>query len=477
MSFLRDYLAYSTNNEAPEMFHVWGAYSCLAAAVGRKVWLPDGPEVYYPNIYVMYIGDAGNGKTVALKMVKRMIALLGDKGEPVHVSRSVETPEGLTFYMAGNPHAEPPVPSPVMKLVRWPHGEVLPSYPMFIIANEFINFISKNMEGWTALLNDIYDEDKYEYRTKNKGEDNLIGPYICLLGALTTEVSSDLQKARIISTGFARRTLFQYGERKWHEPHAFRTKKPGEEEAQKRALDWLKQVQKLAGEFTWSEDAKAYYENWYNAQIMEVPKKPQQIKSWFASKPNQVLKIAMLTAMSENLDLRLETSHLEVALHYLGVMEEDLMKVFGGVGRNELASIAMAIVTFLQQVKDPWTKSKLKAQFFLHCKPPNDFDSCIEYLVSSDQIKVIGVEVKGKVTEVIGTPEAIDRLVASLKRPEPPASTASESPSGPAPAAGPSSAPPSGPSGVSPSNPTAAPPPDETPDDPPHSADPDQDET
>ncbi len=243
MSFLRDYLEYSTGNEAPEMFHVWGGYVALSAAISRRVWLPFEDTAIFPNIYVMFVGPAGNGKTWAMRKVKRVLAELSD----VPISGSVETPPGLWRFMNGNPKADPPVDSPVAFPARWPDGQVREVHPMTIIANEFINFISVDDKGWINALNDIYDEDLYRYRTKNMGEDILLGPYIVLLGALTNEVASDLQKTRIISTGLARRTLFQYGERRWNDPHS----KPHFDERQRAARDrcvaYLKLLQKTGG--------------------------------------------------------------------------------------------------------------------------------------------------------------------------------------------------------------------------------------
>ncbi|NCX13034.1 MAG: hypothetical protein EBW73_09490, partial [Betaproteobacteria bacterium] len=105
----------------------------------------------------------------------------------INISNSVETPEGMLEFIAGNARAEIPVPSPCMKLMTWPDGVIRETHQMTIVANEFIDFISKNQEGWTSMLNNIYDEDMYNYRTKNKGENVLTGPYICLLGAIPTE--------------------------------------------------------------------------------------------------------------------------------------------------------------------------------------------------------------------------------------------------------------------------------------------------
>ena len=97
MSFLRDYLQYATGNEAPEMFHVWGGYVALSAAISRRVWLPFEDTAIYPNVYVMYVGPAGNGKTWAMRKVKRVLVEL----QNVPISGSVETSQGLWRFMGG----------------------------------------------------------------------------------------------------------------------------------------------------------------------------------------------------------------------------------------------------------------------------------------------------------------------------------------------------------------------------------------
>jgi hypothetical protein len=157
-----------------------------------------------------------------------------------------------------------------------------------------------------------------------------------------------MQKSHIISTGLARRTLFQYGERRWFDPHP----KPKFDESQRAARDrciaYLKKMQKVGGAFYWSKEVDKWWDTWYRAYLVEVPKQPPAVQSWYASKSIQVLKLAMLTALSEDFKLRLEIPHFECALAYLEQLEHDLFRIFGGVGRNELAAVAIKIDEYVK---------------------------------------------------------------------------------------------------------------------------------
>lgn len=409
MSFIRDYIEYSEGNEAPEMFHIWSGYVALSASVSRRVWLPDGDDFIFPNIYVMLVGDAGCGKSTALRRAKRMLSELED----IPISRSVETPEGLWRFMAGDPDHNPPIESPVAFLSTWPDGKIRECHPMTIVANEFVNFISKDREGWTGALNDIYDSDNYEYRTKNKGEDLLMGPYIVLLGALTTDISNELQKVKIISTGFARRTIFQYGERKFHDPHAFQTFNKNQQDARLRCIEFLRKLKKVYGKMTLTQEALVWWKLWYDSHTRQIPEvaTPQTL-GWYSSKTNQVLKLGMLSSLSEDPTiLKLDVSHLKMAINYLGEMEKEMFKVFGGVGRNELASVSVQVFDFVSKKQLPVPYTELKNHFFSFANK-EEFEACMEFLTSSNKLVQVQHIVRNGAVTFIGSPDSVARMNA-----------------------------------------------------------------
>lgn len=399
MKYLKDYLLFSSGNEAPEMFHVWAAYVTLSAAVSRKVWLPFGKNFYYPNIYVMYVGGAGNGKSFAMKHCTKLLKRL----ENIPLSKSVETPEGLLRFMAGEPPSgdKPGRAYEFKFMTLGPLGTPVEVNPMTIVANEYIDFISKNPEGWTNLLNNIYDEDRYSYATKNQGQDDLLNPYMVLLGALTTEVSSDLHKQKIISTGLARRTIFQFGERQFNNPFAEPTYTPDQMEAEARCLAHLKHLRTVSGAMFRSDATKQWWKEWYDAHNREVPKKSPQVQGWFASKPDQVLKLGMLSALAEQpVSMEVTQHHLETALQFLAVLEKDLPKVFGGVGRNEVAQVAIKIRTYLEHQNSVISHRRFWSLFFADVKSKDELEMAIQFLVEDQQIFEAYVSV-GNITEKV----------------------------------------------------------------------------
>jgi hypothetical protein len=448
MSYLNDYLEYSSGNECPDLFHLWGGMVTISASVSRKVWLPFEDVAMFPNIYVMYVGDAGNGKSWAMGKAKRLLAEIG-----LPYSGSLETPPGMWRFMAGTPPAgdSPGKPSPVRFTARWPDGELRDCHPMTIIANEFINFISLDEKGWVNALNDIYDEDNYHYRTKGQGEDNLLGPYIVLLGALTTEVSSDLQKARIISTGLARRTIFQYGQRTFNKPHALPVFEAHQKAARARCVEYLRKLNspEVSGPFSWTDETKEWWTAWYNPHLAAVPTQNPSVRSWYASKSSQMIKIAMLVSLSESTDLEIRIPHFEAAKSYLDLLEEDLPKIFGGVGRNELAGVAVKMLEFVQYLPEPITMTKMRGQFFNSCKPPMEFDQCIEHLCRTEALRRFQgiIPQTQQILDIISTPPIMADFLAKFGGPsyakplEQQQTTDFESPSGPSPEAGPSTEP------------------------------------
>lgn len=57
--WLRDYVAYGEAvTDAPLAYHLFAGLTCLAVALGRRLWIPFGATPIYPNLYVCLLGPS-----------------------------------------------------------------------------------------------------------------------------------------------------------------------------------------------------------------------------------------------------------------------------------------------------------------------------------------------------------------------------------------------------------------------------------
>ena len=116
--------------------------------------------------------------------------------------------------------------------------------------------------GMVEFLTDIWDEDVFEVKTKNRGTDHIMGPYVTLLGCLTTETMTNLMNTKIISSGFSRRCMFVYSADMGN-PVPRPVVTPSQKAAWERCVKRAKELQTVHGQFEWGDGAAEFYDNWY----------------------------------------------------------------------------------------------------------------------------------------------------------------------------------------------------------------------
>lgn len=73
--WLREYVEYGLSvTDAPVSYHVFAGLSCVALALGRRVWLPYGEEGLYPNLYVCLLGPSARArKSTVLAIARKLL--------------------------------------------------------------------------------------------------------------------------------------------------------------------------------------------------------------------------------------------------------------------------------------------------------------------------------------------------------------------------------------------------------------------
>ena len=377
-NFISNFLTYAKGCETPELYDLWAALATLSSVVSRRVWINQGYFTIYPNLYIVLVGAPGGRKTTAMNMTKDMLRELGT----IPFAATSITKEALCRYMA----------TQCLRSFLVPGTERMKEYtPITMCLTELSHFLGVNSAHMIDFLTTIYDQEYYDAKTKNKGDDIIPGPYLTVLACTTPSNITRYLKEDVISGGFSRRALFAF-ELDEGDPIAFPSITAEAQTAWNDCVTWAKQLEPVAGEFTWSSRATAWYKNWYE-ELFHSLKTHTDImtRGYYKSKHIQLLKVAMLITLSETMELVLKEEHLLVGLEILEKLETNLPKVFEGMGRNELAPVAARMLDLLEMAGQPVPEKKLVAEFFRDADT-RELYGVISHLVTTG--KVVQLEEK-----------------------------------------------------------------------------------
>ena len=381
MSFLQDYEIVTSNNECPKMFHHFSALVALSSIVSSRVWLDQGQFVIRPNLYVILTASAGVKKTTAMSVAKRLLRELGEK---VPLSAEAQTKEALVQSMA-NKSRECKVEAGQVPKNFSPLDEERSKFlytPMAVFVTELSQFVGSGSGHMVDFLTTIYDEEQYTNETKNKGTDKLPCPYLTMLACTVPDWITSNMKSDIISSGFCRRAIFVY-------ETASDLRVPFPEvtepmvEAWERLIAYSQQLLEVKGPMLWGEGAKDFYSDWY----MKLTRPTDPImEGWFNSVHVQVLKIAMLISLSEGLTRVIQVVHIEMALELIKMIETNIPRVFNGVGRNELSSIAHKLIEMLGSSDGKRMPEKLIKRTLFKEADPVEIAKILQHLKETGQV-------------------------------------------------------------------------------------------
>lgn len=406
-AFISDYLLSCEHSQPAVEYHCWSMLSTLSVFAGRRFWFPFGPYNYYPNLYVVLVGDPGNGKSSAMNRAKNIVRA----AQVCPVAATQITKEALTKKMSASTEGvKKKTPFEGQRFFEHEGREI--EYNQYaIFATELVEFISVNPQGFLDFLTTVWDEAILEVETKNKGEDHVMGPYITMLACMTPEKLKGFMKLSILTGGFARRTAFVYAGYKniVHWP----TRTPEQIEAENRCIEFGKALQSRSGPFDITEPCKRFYEDWNTENEKKMSDRTPCTRGWFESKGEMLFKLSMLIALSENGPLVIDVRHYQAALRFCDMLEKEgrLDRVFEGTGINPNAGAATQICHMLERLGRPMNRKHIEMMFFDQVTDMNALRDTITHLISVGRLAERTISRDGRLLgSILGTPEVLGKL-------------------------------------------------------------------
>jgi len=353
VSWLGDYLEYTSEQESPEEFHFWTGLTLIAAALGRKVWLErrSGGVTHY-KIYpgglavVLVAGSGWSRKTTASDFGMRLLRQVKQEINLDLVAGSI-SPEKLMKRLSLRNEQ----PSFIGTRVEPRDAHI------FLNGDELAILLNKRSynETMTTLLLKLLGAPEY-HEHDTIGGSKVEARNICITfhGTTTPVGLSESVHTNVQSTGFTRRMIFVWSDRR-------RKANPlvdvDDEEVDKARLarvlsleeslaKRLIEYSRLEGKIRYTPGGKEWFREWYSTYSSNPL---NQTEGWPTSRPDHLLKIATLIRVSEFGDLLLDAGTLAAADATLSNVEADFDRVFQMVGQQQVARIIDRIERLLRK--------------------------------------------------------------------------------------------------------------------------------
>lgn len=370
--FLTEYLTFNAGNECPRNYHIWSALTILAGAVHKRVYVPQGYFTTYPNLFVGLIGDMGSRKSTA----KDIASDLFQEAFPDYpILASVQSREDIVKYMNSDA---------CLFLFKDEKDTEIKVRPIMGFINELKNFLSVDPGKMVEFLTDIYNTKRFKSGTIKRGLEDLENPCVNLICCETPEWITDKMKGKIISGGWSRRIIYVY-ETDRAEPIPFPQRPEGHAEMWARLKNHLVKVSTATGPFEWGPDAKEWYAEWYSKMRRNMPD-DKIMAGYYESKHDQLLKVAMLLALSHESMARVITKrNLELGLAMLDALEKNMPKLSQAAGRNEL-NVPIQFAMELLEKKGGMIPEKAFRRILGKEMSPMEVQQVIRFMKETDQI-------------------------------------------------------------------------------------------
>lgn len=374
MSYLSDYLFYSSENKAEQKLHRWAGLFCLSVALSRRCYFQQGDWPLFPCLYIFFVGDPGDAKSTAMSLAQKLVHDFTD----VEIAPDQITRESLTEFMAKQETQR-----------KFEDGGKAITYtPITVFADELVIFLGPEPQHMITLLTGLYNSaPTFRVSTKNKGKDHIIGPYVALLGCITPQYINNYMADKLITGGFSRRLIPVASHRRGR-PIAFPVMTQAHYDAKNRCVAYCREVSKLKGPFTMDDEARTWFEQWfYHTKEPQYDAATNAImQNWFGSKDAPLIKLAMWLSVADSLDMVIKKEHLVEALRMLDETEPDMLTLLGGGGRNELAPIIRRI-EHLIAAEWPRELTDKKIKILMNAAGTDqELEMCLRHLVDTEAV-------------------------------------------------------------------------------------------
>lgn len=316
-NFIDGFLRYTDGKGSPELFRLWTAIFLVGAAMERKCWMRTAKGQWFPNQYLLLVGDAGVGKSLCTSLAYGLLEEMRSPEQPFHIAPTSVTKASLVDALAA---AERRVVRPMENPAVNQFNSVT------IIPNEFGVFLHSWEGDFMATLTDLWDNGRYaETRRTSKINIDIRHGQLSLFSATTPAHLQRLLPEGAWEEGFMSRCLIVYsGEIIYTDIFM---ELDDDAETRKNLVADLRNIYSNWGQFELTEGFRNSYTLWMKSGAQPKPDHPK-LQSYNIRRGSHLLKFAMIASMAESSSLVVSEDHFHEALNWMIQLESFMPDVF-----------------------------------------------------------------------------------------------------------------------------------------------------
>lgn len=376
--WIRSYLQYTRNLEAPSAYHFWSAVATIAGALQGKTWIDMGLFKWKPNFFIIFVAPPGVvSKSTSIRVGTRLLSQV----ENVHFG-----PKSLTWQYITDALADS------TQQFEDSEGNVIQTSSLHCEASELGTFLDPQNSYMIDMLVDLWDGQDVSWTrgTRGEGKVEVPNPWINFVGATTPSWIADNFPEYAIGGGFVSRTVFVYAEAKRHlVAYPKYEQEEADPELEAALIEDLQRIARLTGEFTLTDDALAWGREWYYDLWKNRPShlNNERMAGYVARKQSHIHKLAMVLSAAQRDTQEITQADLEAANEFMGAIEQTMNKVFSQVSDNTYARYASHVLRILQRQRE-MTKQQLWQEVFT-MMAWSDFEQAYQACLNAGYIEAI----------------------------------------------------------------------------------------
>lgn len=340
-SWIDNFLAYTDKTEIPRAWLEWSAINTIACSIKRNVHIWYRGIKFFPNQYVILVGPPGIGKGEAINAAQDIakaagtVNYLSDWHTPQEMIDEIATGYAQFNFKPGQ------ISSATIGVDR----------SVCILAKE-LPVLLQSYESLHSIFCAWWDQNEFEYKTKNKGKYLISEMCVSILGGCVPDYIRSLGKDRLapITGGFTARTIFVYETKKRQLIKSnFGRPIRSISKLKDDLTNDLQHINTLQGELQIDTQAEAYWQTKYLEHNRQNGCFDSDASANFKSRiSSHLVKTAIAICVSESDSLTVTEDHLRRATSLIEKVRDDVDIVFRAVGESPIAVGQNRVLEFIR---------------------------------------------------------------------------------------------------------------------------------